>query len=429
MKPVKITPNDVLFLKDGKPMGTSNIGYGDSWPSATAFNAALHLSLHRLSTKKSIHKIDGKTMYWGDLQSIGLFPLQDGYTSYFPAPLDVIVKNDTSDNNCNVRLLPMKNSNNCSSLRSGLSLCMPLNEISKKDKTPTWISFNEYNEYAKSSTHIKIKGKDNESFFSSEYAIGIAVDSATKVAQDAKLYSKTQLRLKQNCAMLGFIDFASTKKTHFDTDKYFEQVNYINLGGENRISEIEALPSDITLPRGIRSNCVSSTLIKFVLLTPAVFPATKSGDKVIHSGGWLPNWISPDSYKVNLLDGPGAAKAKRLCIPEGNPINARLVSAIIGKKQDIVSGWSTGANGKSIGNKSTMLAVPAGSVYFFEADTIEDAKKLVSILSWDSGTDTNNIVNRRSLFGEKGYGIGICAPWDWYENEKENLKQKEYDAK
>lgn len=418
MKPIKITPNDVLFLKDGRPMSASNVGYGDTWPTATAFNAALHLSLHRLTSQQSTHKANGKFMRGGDLQSIGLFPLQDGSISYFPTPLDVIIKNDAEKHNSTIKFLPMKKNEGNSSLKNGLNLCMPLTKekITKKDKTPTWISFDEYSEYTKSSECIKIEGKDNESFFSSEYSIGIAIDPETKVAQDTQFYSKAQLRLKQNCSMLGFVNFANTKKTQFDTTKYLEEVKYINLGGENRISQIEALSSDITLPRGIRCNEVSSTLIKFVLLTPAVFPATKLDNQIIHSGGWLPNWISPDSYKVNLLDGPGEAKAKRLHLPVGKPINARLVSAIIGKKQDIVSGWSTGSNGKNIGSKSTLLAVPAGSVYFFEADTVEDAKKLVSILSWDSGVNTNNIVNRRSLFGEKGLGVGICTQWDWYEN-------------
>ena len=419
MKPIKITPNDVLFLKDGRPMTASNVGHGDAWPSATAFNAALHLSLYRISAKHQTHNVNGKSMFGGDLQSIGLFPLHNESIPYFPTPLDIIIKNDAEKQNRTVRFLPMKNNEGNSSLKSGLSLCMPLTltDITKKDRTPTWISFDEYNEYAKSSDSIEIEGKDNEYFFSSEYSVGIAIDPETKVAQDTQFYSKAQLRLKQNCSMLGFINFADTKKTHFDTTKYLEQVKYINLGGENRISQIEALSSDVTLPRGIRCDAVTSTLIKFVLLTPAVFPATKLDNKVIHSGGWLPNWISPDSYKVNLLDGPGEAKAKRLHLPVGKPINARLVSAIIGKKQDIVSGWSTGSNGKNVGSKSTLLAVPAGSVYFFEADTVEDAKKLVSILSWDSGVNTNRIVNRRSLFGEKGFGVGICAQWDWNKNE------------
>ena len=96
----------------------------------------------------------------------------------------------------------------------------------------------------------------------------------------------------------------------------------------------------------------------------------------------------------------------------GQPIEAKLVAAHIGKPE-IISGWAQGKRG---GAKSTLLAVPAGSVYYFEASSDEQAQKLVSVLNWKSNKDSSSSVNRRSaLMGEKGYGIGVCAPWQFLE--------------
>ena len=65
------------------------------------------------------------------------------------------------------------------------------------------------------------------------------------------------------------------------------------------------------------------------------------------------------------------------------------------------------------GAKPTQLAVPAGAVYYFKCTTAEDAANLASVLNWN-GSDTNptTIKNRRStLFGEKGFGLGVCGTW------------------
>ncbi|HOO93950.1 MAG TPA: hypothetical protein PKX94_10785, partial [Opitutales bacterium] len=70
--------------------------------------------------------------------------------------------------------------------------------------------------------------------------------------------------------------------------------------------------------------------------------------------------------------------------------------------------------------KPTHLAVPAGAVYYFEADTPEDAIALAAALNWHgSDPNSNTIRNRRStLLGEKGFGIGVCGTWDFYSGPK-----------
>jgi len=68
------------------------------------------------------------------------------------------------------------------------------------------------------------------------------------------------------------------------------------------------------------------------------------------------------------------------------------------------------------GAKSTHLAVPAGAVYYFEADSAEAAAQLAAALNWH-GADTQptTLRNRRStLLGEKGFGLGVCGTWQFY---------------
>ncbi|SPE61229.1 hypothetical protein SBV1_620001 [Verrucomicrobia bacterium] len=62
--------------------------------------------------------------------------------------------------------------------------------------------------------------------------------------------------------------------------------------------------------------------------------------------------------------------------------------------------------------------MPAGAVYYFEADSAEEACKLAAALNWH-GSEANptTIKNRRStLLGEKGYGLGVCGTWEFSEN-------------
>jgi hypothetical protein len=103
-----------------------------------------------------------------------------------------------------------------------------------------------------------------------------------------------------------------------------------------------------------------------------------------------------------------------------NAIEASLVSAVI-PKPIVVTGWAApGQSGQSGGAKSSHFAVPAGSVYYFEANSQEHAEALANALNWHGKGDGMNIENRRSaLLGEKGYGIGVCGKWDFYETSKD----------
>jgi hypothetical protein len=97
------------------------------------------------------------------------------------------------------------------------------------------------------------------------------------------------------------------------------------------------------------------------------------------------------------------------------PIRARLVAACIGKPQ-VLGGWEllgetndpTDGPGRA---KATFLAVPAGSVFYFEAtgeNPTAEAARLGEVLQARCRSD---------FYGEKGFGLGVCGTWDFYEQD------------
>jgi hypothetical protein len=99
-------------------------------------------------------------------------------------------------------------------------------------------------------------------------------------------------------------------------------------------------------------------------------------------------------------------------------IPARLVAAIVPKPL-VVTGWALDVEGSErSGAKSTHLAVPAGAVYYFDADSEAGAASLAAVLNWHGADAGRSAVrNRRSaLLGEKGYGLGVCGSWSFMTN-------------
>jgi hypothetical protein len=92
-----------------------------------------------------------------------------------------------------------------------------------------------------------------------------------------------------------------------------------------------------------------------------------------------------------------------------------LVAAVVGKAVP-VTGFAQAheaADRPEGGAKSTHLAAPAGSVYYFEADTEQAANQLADALNWHGNDPDSNALRRfrSTLMGEKGFGIGVCTGW------------------
>ena len=384
-------------------------------------NGALHCALHRAFPGEGnlpgehLHRTTNaeSSERFGSLYSTGPFPVcgETGHW-YFPRPLDLGRMNTTPS------MLPMLEGGGSSSahrlLRGPVVNCNPPDKES--ENTLPWLSKNGWENYLTGgSAENGEEFAANDRFYDVENAVGIGIDPERGSVREGLLYSAEYMRLRED-AHLGVLARMPMKNSGSDgLDALFPKSDAITVGGQSRVCRVQMNSGDGScLPRG---PSIEGNRVKWTLLTPCIFQPL--GGTHHHPGGWIPTWIHPSTGEVELLDGPGKGKASRMGTEPGSRLKAKLVSTRLGSPE-AVTGWKDHARqGRPRGARSTLLAVPAGSVYYFEAEDNEQARKLASALSWHGAQNSTEIINRRSgLLGEKGYGLGVCSEWKPYSEHK-----------
>jgi CRISPR-associated protein Cmr3 len=455
MNTILLQPSDVLFFRDGRPMEGSLAGHGAAWPLPSVINASFHAALHRAQLE-GVHehrrgfggtyadsaKRDRK---FGSLLTAGPFPVSQDGTWFFPRPADL------QDDSLTPGAMPVfETIAQRSSLRAPARYSVGNFLPPKKDSgAKPWLSGAAYQRYLDGGERALKEGEavGDAEFSDIEHSIGIAIDDETGTAGQGdaagKLYSAHYLRLHETWRM-GVLGSAWDKvngaenQTRDLLDDLFASDKHIVVGGQQRtcsasLSPVKTPPLPLGTHSGFRER-EGKFLVKWVLLSPAVWPEigarSKDGRSMMpHPGGWLPNWVHAQTGNILLRHRTGrvtrdysGVKARRHAEKEED-IRARLVAALI-PKPIVVTGWALPDSGaetdseRSGGACSTHLAVPAGAVYYFEADSADEATRLASALNWH-GSDSNptDIAKRRStLMGEKGFGLGVCGAWDFHQN-------------
>lgn len=437
-----LNPTDVLFFRDGRPMEGSSSGHGAAWPMPNVLNSALNHALRRAqdeSSRSELHRHTPKrsgcelgserVREFGSLKTAGPFPVNARGSWLFPRPADADRRASSA-----ITYTPLSNTpaGASSSLHPGLKPVTPLNPPSKAKAEPWW-SAEAYKAYltAGSSPDVSHYIEDAD-IFAAEHNIGIGIDPATGSQDGESFYSASYLRLKEEHAIgmicecldrgrdggVANIDLIARSFPNSSA------VTHIIAGGQQRTcSVIRETPSDLPLPRGVE---ITGTRVRWVLLTPAIFPHIAASEKnpTKHPGGWLPSWIHAKTLEVCLKDPAESARraegriAWRKRVAALPAIDSTLVAATVPRAIP-VTGWalhdanekidSTDAPG---GARATHLAVPAGSVYYFECGSKEAATQLATALNWHHAGDYSSIANRRStVLGEKGFGLGSCSNW------------------
>lgn len=455
---ILLQPTDILFFRDGRPMSGSLAGHTSAWPLPDVTNHALHAALHRAGLE-GVHKhVPGRSSQqrdhsdenrnangrmFGSLLTAGPFPVNATGQWFFPRPRDAQLNGSVEVSLQPARSLSKDGNDDpwlCSSLPEPLEYAVANTApASKEAGGEPWISAKAFAAYLRGQT---AREPDNylrdANLADTEHQIGIGIDPETQTQDKTNFYSAHYLRLREGFR-LGILAEAKDKsfKPH-NGDLIKALLNghpeQIIVGGQQRICT--ASRSDtagpLPLPRGLNAQTDFTLLsnkkfaVKWVLLTPAIWPAiqgstSKVGEPInAHPGGWLPNWVCPATGSVLLKSGDterGEREGRevwRARVRQLPVTGTRLVAAIVPKPIS-VTGWAL-ANGTDRpvgGAKSTHLAVPAGAVYYFEADSAKEATKLAVALNWH-GSDMNlaTIKNRRStLMGEKGFGLGVCGTW------------------
>ncbi len=437
MTPIILHPTDVLFFRDGRPIGGSLSGHGAAWPMPTVINAALHAALHRAGIRDEVHShrpgrsgktsSDDRTRHFGSLQTAGPFPVDPEGNWYFPRPADAVGEEQPV-----ATLFPSPSPGEAmGSLPTPLKYpVVSSRPPSKNAPTKHWLDKSAYEGYLPepwSTDSVPGSSLADEEFSDSEHYIGIGIDPKTGTQNGVGFYSAQYLRLRDGYG-LGILaqgeDKGKSEQPVDLIDRLMEPGRIVVGGQQRNCTSVKGDSGENPLPRGqtlFRNNSSGDDntpcRVKWTLLSPAVFPAVEDR----HSGGWLPNWIDPQSGEVRLLDGPGGKKLERLRRRNpnqraGQPIKAHLVAALI-PKPITITGWALANEDaeSQAGAKSTHLAVPAGAVYYFETTNPDEAAKLASVLNWHGEGKATGITNRRSgLFGEKGFGLGVCSNWHPY---------------
>jgi len=447
-----LQPTDVLFFRDGRPMEGSLPGYTAAWPLPNVINHALHAALHRAGVSKvHLHRhgrsgqySDDRDRKFGCLATAGPFPLKipneknnlSQIKWYLPRACDTQLSDSLK-----VTHLPVEgNWRETSSLPSPLkyavaSIVPPTKETTNKK----WISSEAYHSYL---TNSPDSLDPNDLLADSEIAdlestIGIAIDPSTGTTghgeTEGKFYIANYLRLRENFRMGVFAQAVDKEAGDLIQALFKDEPQSIIVGGHQRLCTAQSTdaPQPLPLPIGLHRKGDFNKLptgkyaVKWVLLSPAIWPAipeNQSEGIKPHPGGWLPNWVCPDTGSVLLKAGntdrqkDESRDAWRKRVRGLPAIHARLVAALV-PKPIVVTGWAlpNDADRPEGGAKSTHLAVPPGAVYYFEADSAEAAAELAAALNWHGDTDGIAIKTRRStLLGEKGYGLGVCGTWQVY---------------
>ena len=392
MHSFSLEPRDVLFFRDARPMGGADAGSGArlprpdqlhsallsaflaQWPQRQDWEGAKHT--FRLRTDENRDRThdrnEDSSMRFGGLRVVGPFVAYAAGNAFFPTPLDM-----------GMRLVPLRGETN---LPSPLSMGF-VPQRREKTVLPALIPSALYEEYLAGDAPAT---KDVVLPFAAERTVQTAIDAETGTAKDGQFFQAEYLRLAPGARLVFTAScIVHPKGGGLDVDVFArpDAPGVVQIGGQGGLATLA--PTGFALPS---APAESTRFVRWTLLSPALFHA-----------GWRPGWIAADTGRVMLKRGDTARREgesradwrKRLSsIPDFT--TARLVAARIGKPVAF-SGWDAIQKGP----KPTQLAVPAGSCYVFECGTPDEAAALASALAAPHP--------HSDLFGEKGFGIGVCS--------------------
>ena len=426
MTTLDFIPADTLFFRDARPLQAgSGYGRGAAWPLPGVLHSALRTALLRMAGSlpdgksadgfvrprqrdngRAAIKIGAAEFQWLNLQ--GPFPVDGNGCAFFPMPRDLA----PGPNGTAARLRPDSNASAENNLPAMLPYRLASYERPSKTGLGDWVDTDFLSHYL--ADDIELPSPKKITLWDAEPRIGVAIDPDSQAAAEGRLYAAEHLRLRRDIRLRFAVAAPPDHKPQMPGECNLTAPDLdgttLQLGGEQRFGQIARSDSPLVLP----SASVRGRRVKWLLLTPAVF-----------AHGWRPGWIG-DHGEVKLRVVPPRDEKRRQrrrdrrqegwrydeAQDDAVPIRARLVAACIGKPQ-VIGGWellgetSDAADGPGRA-KGTFLAVPAGSVFYFEAtgdNRVDEAARLATVLQARCRSD---------FYGEKGFGLGVCGTWDFY---------------
>lgn len=195
-----------------------------------------------------------------------------------------------------------------------------------------------------------------------EPRIGIGIEAETRAAREGRFYLREVVRLEEGAGLA----VVTSRDLGLDGE-------VARLGGDGRMTRISAVEFGGWPP------CPEvETRFKVYLAAPTRFAAANG------TGAWHPGWLDPERLE-------GA--------PPGCGARVRLVGAAVGALTP-VGGWDLAAQEP----REIQWLVPAGSVFFFEADDAAEARAAAGAIHGRALCD--DVVMARA-----GFGLAFVGRW------------------
>lgn len=367
---IQIEALDTLFFRDGKPFtaGEETTGGGIFPPMPSVLHGAIRTTYFGESTTtfKSSAQIKANTSGL-TIESIWLAYDNENFV---PFPRDLVVKKDWDAPNkkgkakeLTAHRLFLKKDE--SSNQSVQSLAVPDNDIQWEQPANLLIdqqSLQDYLDHTPESIFFEPLGN----MMVVENKVGVGLDQSTRTAEEGRLYFLTFNRLQNSSGKRLKIGVT------YNAPWQLKSAGLMRLGGEGKMARY----SDTTsltpkMPE------IATKQFKLYLATPAFF-----------SNGWLPFAVTTDNLNgVQIID--------------GKKYKFRILTAAVGKYIPI-GGFDVAKNRP----KPMLRAVPAGSVYYLEAESESDAQILAN--HWH-GKSICDELSKEYNHANQGFGIAYVG--------------------
>lgn len=355
----KITPNDTLFFRDGRPFSMGMESWAETiFPPnpSTVYGAVRSWLIFEKGDLKSFKEGKfreelGTADDKGSLKIKGPLLIKDN-DIFFACPKDLLIEKSEKEENKLHKLAFLKRSESFIS-DYPLGKILLEKEMEKLEEAEGFLTNIYLNDYLSKKIDIRLTPK--KEIYIEEPKIGIARERLTKTTKEGHLYHLPMVRLNDGVSIVVKIEGISN----------IPEKRLLHLGGEGRTARIEKISDQIFKDdKGLDFN---KGLFKVYFATPAIFEK-----------GYIPKWIDENTFEGNF-DG----------------IKLKLVCCAIGKYK-LIGGWDLAKDEP----KPMYRAVPAGSVYYFEILDRSDIEKI---------KDTFHFKNISDVYPEEGYGLALIG--------------------
>jgi len=347
---ISIQASDTLFFRDGRPfsMGDDSFAQGIFPPPPSVLYGALRSAYISEKISNGGAKLT-QLISESDNLNFDFIAFDDDMGSrYFPMPKDLIVPINQKKDYL-AQTLQLIDSPKYSN--SELPQTLISSYSGKTVESPHLMDTLTVEKYLNGETH-SLHIKKLSDFVLEEYKIGIGRDRDTRTASEGKLFRIQANRLTNTKGqklyfILGYNSMELSEK------------GWLTLGGERRIAYFEKVDNiELKLPK------LNEPRFKIYISTPAVF-----------NQGWLPGTLLK---KYNL----------------------KLITAAIDRPMH-VGGWDI----EKRQPKPMLQCVPAGSVFYVEAQNLESARNTAEEIHGKCISDNINDTNYQAM----GFGIAYIG--------------------